>query len=65
MYEVPFYYKLLSLRFGNFRENLFSAKRIKRHISDEKNSRLWQVLLISINDRVILPYRKGFIHMRK
>ena len=34
---------------------------IKRHISDVKKSRLSRVLPISINDRVILPFREGFI----
>ena len=38
-----------------------SANSIKRHISDLKNSRLRQDLPISINDRVILPFREGFI----
>ena len=45
-------------RFGNFRENLIFANSIKRHISDLKNSRLMQGLHISINDRVILPFRE-------
>ena len=48
-------------RFGNFRENFIFANSIKRHISDVKNSRLRQDLPISINDRVILPFREGFI----
>ena len=48
-------------RFGNFRENFIFANSIKRHISDERNSRLRQDLPISINDRVILPFREGFI----
>ena len=60
------YLKWLSLihiycRSGNFRENFIFANSIKRHISDVKNSRLRQGLPISINDRVILPYREGFI----
>ena len=48
-------------RFGNFRENFIFANSIKRHISDVKNSRLMQVIPISINDRVILPFLEGFI----
>ena len=38
-------------RFGNFRD-----------ISDVKNSRLRQGLPMSINDRVILPFREVFFH---
>ena len=46
-------------RFGNFRKNFIFANSIKRHITDFKNSRLRQDLPISINDRVILPFREG------
>ena len=48
-------------RFGNFRENFIFANSIKRHISDVKKSRIRQDLPLSINDRVILPFREGFI----
>ena len=48
-------------RFGNFREHFIFANIIKSHISDVKNSRLIQELPLSINDRVILPFREGFI----
>ena len=48
-------------RFGNFCENFIFANSIKRHISDVKNSRLRQDLPISIKDRVIMPFREGFI----
>ena len=48
-------------RFGNFRENFIFANSIKRHIRDVKNSQIRQDLPISINDRVILPFREGFI----
>ena len=48
-------------RFGNFRENFIFANSFKRHISDVKNSRIRQDLPISINDRVISPFREGFI----
>ena len=39
--------------------NFIFANCIKRHISDVENSRLRQDLPISINDRVILPFREG------
>ena len=48
----------------NFVRILFSRNCIKRHISDVKNLRLRQDLPISINDRVILPFREGFIFMK-
>ena len=47
-------------RFGNFRKNFIFPNSI-RYISDVKNSRLRHDLPISINDRVILPFREGFI----
>ena len=37
------------------------ANSFKRHISDVKNLRLRQCLSISINERVISPFREGFI----
>ena len=48
----------------NFVRILFSRNCIKRHISDVNNLRLRQDLPISINDRVILPFREGFIFMK-
>ena len=48
-------------RFDNFGENFIFAHCFKRHISDVKNSPLRQDLPISLNDRVNLPFRKGFI----
>ena len=48
-------------RFGNFCENFIFVNSIKRHISDVKNSQLRQDLPISINEKVILPFREGFI----
>ena len=51
-------------RFGNCRENFIFANSIKRHISDVKNLRLRQGLPISIDDRVILPFRECFIFMK-
>ena len=50
----------MKLYTGNFRENCIFANSIKRHISDVKNSRLRQNLPISINDKVILLFRKVF-----
>ena len=44
-------------RFGNFREDFIFANSI----SDVKKSRLRQILPTSMNDRVILPFREGFI----
>ena len=40
---------------------LFSRLAFKRHISNVKKSRLSQGLPISIKDRVIFPFREGFI----
>ena len=48
-------------RFGNFRENFIFANSITRLISGVENSRLRQDLPISINERVILPFRESFI----
>ena len=47
----------LYCRFGNFPENFIFANSIKRQISDVKYLQLRQDLPISINDRVILPFR--------
>ena len=58
---IESYNKITCYRFGNFRENFIFANNIKRHISDVKNLRLRQDLLISINDRVILPFRDGCV----
>ena len=53
--------KYIYCRFGNFRENFIFVNSIKRHIGDVKNSRLRHVIPISINDRVILPFREDII----
>ena len=67
------YYQILSrgqarpfryCRFGNFRKNFIFVNSIKRRTGDVKNSPLKQDLPISINDRVILPFREGFIFMK-
>ena len=55
------YVSIRYCRFRNFLENFVFANAIIRHISDVKNSRLRQGLPLSINDRVILPFREGFI----
>ena len=47
--------------FGYFRDKFIFANSIKRHISGVDNSRLRQDLPISINERVVLPFREGFI----
>ena len=46
---------------GNFRENFIFANSVKRHICDAKNLRLGHDLPISVNDRVISPFREDFI----
>ena len=51
----------LYCRFGNFRENFIFANSSKGDISDVKNSRVRQGLPISINDRVILPFRENTV----
>ena len=48
-------------KFGNFRETLILAIHVKSRILDVKNSRLGCDLPISVDDRVILPFREGFI----
>ena len=59
--KVGLVFKFRYCRFGNLRENFIFVNSIKRYISDVKNSRLRQDLPKSINDRVILPFREGFI----
>ena len=51
-------------RFRNFLENFIFMNSIKRHISDVKNLRLRQDIPISINNRVIVPFREGFTFMK-
>ena len=41
---------------GNFREHFIFANSVKRHVCDVKISRPGM-----INDRMILPFREGFI----
>ena len=53
--------KLTYCRFGFFARILFSRIALKDIFSDVKNSQQKQDLAISINDRMILPFREGFI----
>ena len=46
---------------GNFRENFIFANSVKRHIYDVKYSRLGHDFSISVNDRVISPFREEFV----
>ena len=48
-------------KFGTFCANFIFVKSVKIQICHIKNPRLEHDLLISVNDRVILPFRKGFI----
>ena len=48
-------------KFGNFREKFILANSVKRHICDVKTFRFGHDLLISVNDRVILPFLEAFI----
>ena len=40
------------------------ANSLKRHICDVKSSQLGHDIPISVNNRVILPFSKGFIFMK-
>ena len=44
-----------------FRENFIFANSVKRHICDAKYSRLEHDFPISVNNRVISPFREEFI----
>ena len=48
-------------KFGNVCENLICSNSVKRHICHVYNSRKEHFLPTSVNDRVISPFRKGFI----
>ena len=61
IYQMTSCLRAIYCRFRNFRENFIFANSIKRHISEVKNSRIRKDLPISINDRVILTFREGFI----
>ena len=52
-------------KFRNFGENFILANSVKRHSCDIKNSQLGHDLSTSVNDRVILPFREGFIFAKK
>ena len=55
------YIKLKYCKFGNFRENIIFANSVKRHIRDVENSLQEHDLPISVNDRVISPFREDSI----
>ena len=46
--------------FGTAKSEIF-VNSVKRHISNVKKSRLGHCLPTSVNDRVVLPFLKGFI----
>ena len=46
---------------GIFREIVIFVNCVKRHICEVKNSRLGHDLPISVNDKVIQPFREDFI----
>ena len=47
-------------KFGNFREDFVFANSIKRHFCDVRNSRLVHYIIVSVNDRAVVPFREGF-----
>ena len=51
----------LCCEFRYFHENFIFEKSVKRHIYDAEHSRLGNDLPISVNDRVIVRFREGFI----
>ena len=44
-----------------FRVNFIFANSVERHIFHVKNLRLWHDLPTSEKDKVLVPFRKGFI----
>ena len=50
--------------FGNFRENFILVKSVKRHICVAQSSRQRHDLHVSVNNRLNLLFRKGFIFMK-
>ena len=51
-------------KFGNFRENFIFGKSVQRHNCHVIISRQGHYLPTSVNDRVISPFREGFIFMK-
>ena len=47
-----------------FRENFIFANSIKRHICHVNNSQLGHDIPISVNNRMILPFREGLNFMK-
>ena len=50
------YIKILQIR--KFSREFYFRKSVKRHMCDVKNSRLWNGLPISVNVKVIAPFRE-------
>ena len=48
-------------KFRDFGENFIFVNSVKRHICEVKNTQLRHDLPASVNDRVILPFREGYI----
>ena len=48
-------------KFVNFRENFIFTKSVTRHLASLKIRDYGIVNLFSVNDRVISPFREGFI----
>ena len=48
-------------KLGIFCENFIFANSVKRHICNDKILRLRHDLPISVNDRVISPFGRGFL----
>ena len=62
-----YYIALLNLtycKYRNFRENFIFVISVKRHICGVKNSRLGNDVPISVNDRVISPFREDSLFMK-
>ena len=57
--------KIKYCKFGNFGENFIFANSVISHICDVKNSRLGHDLPFSVNDRMISPFREGYIFTNK
>ena len=48
-------------KFGNFRENYIFANSFKIHICELKKSEVRHDFPISVKDKVISPFREGFV----
>ena len=52
---------MIYCEFRNFRQDFIFAYKVKRHTCHAKKSQLGHDLHTSVNDRVISPFREGFI----